>query len=440
MTIGRMLLSELAPLVGAQSGIIYTIEEGAGLNLLAAYADSGEASGHPVRLRIGEGLIGQCAADARRLLTDVPTDGVLISSGLFRAAPRNLVVLPISFEGKVKAVIELASLGSFTPLHISFLEQLTASIGIVLNSIEATTRTEDLLKQTQMLATELQAQQQELQQRVAERTAELAETNASLERRVEERTREREAALAQVHEMQKLESLGQLTGGVAHDFNNLLATIIGNLEMMAAVLPKQGSVGRYTEAVLSAATRGSRLTQHLLTFSRRQEIRPQTVHINDILSETLLLCQQTTGEGIEIESHLQPDTWPCHIDPAQFEAAILNLTVNARDAMNRSGRLTITSENMTLEDGYAADLHPGDYAVVSVSDTGCGMSEDVLLRGFEPFYTTKDVGKGTGLGLSQVYGFAKQSGGARKSRAKLGGGPRCASLSHATMVRSWKRR
>jgi HAMP domain-containing protein/GAF domain-containing protein len=307
-TIGRMLLSELAPLVDAQNGVIYCVEGEAGLRLLAAYADSGEARGHPDGLRIGEGLIGQCAADARQLLiTDVPGNGVLISSGLFRAPPRNVIVLPVSFEGQVKAVIELASLGSFTPLRVSFLEQLTASIGIVLNSIEATMKTEGLLQQTQRLAAELQAQQRELQQRVAERTAELAEANAGLERRVEERTREREAALAQVLEMQKLESLGQLTGGVAHDFNNLLTAIIGNLEMMTTVLPKRGSARRYGEAALSAALRGSRLTQHLLAFSRRQEIRPQTVRTNDILRETLILCKQTVGEGVEIVSRLQPD-------------------------------------------------------------------------------------------------------------------------------------
>jgi signal transduction histidine kinase/CheY-like chemotaxis protein len=403
--------------------VIYLVEGEAGLNLLAAYAGSCGARGHPDRLRIGEGLIGQCAADARRfLITDIPSDGVQISSGLFRAAPRSIVVLPVSFEGQVQAVIQLASLGSFTPLHVSFLEQLTASVGIVLNSIEATMKTEGLLKQTQRLAAELQAQQRELQQRVAARTAELADANAGLERRVEERTREHEAALAQVHEMQKLESLGQLTGGVAHDFNNLLAAIIGNLEMMAAVLPKRGPARRYAETALSAASRGSRLTQHLLAFSRRQEIRPQTVSTNDILSETLLLCRQTIGAGVEIESRLQPDTWPCRIDPAQFEAAILNLAVNARDAMNHSGRLTITTENVTANHNCAADLAPGDYSVVSVSDTGCGMSEDVLSRAFEPFYTTKEIGKGTGLGLSQVYGFAKQSGGTVQIESEVGRG------------------
>ncbi len=164
------------------------------------------------------------------------------------------------------------------------------------------------------------------------------------------------------------------------------------------------------------------MTQHLLAFSRRQEIRPQTVSTNEILRETLLLCQQTIGEGIEIDSRLQPDTWPCRIDPAQFEAAILNLALNARDAMNRSGRLSITTENISADQSHATDLAPGDYIAVSVSDTGCGMSEDVLLRAFEPFYTTKEVGKGTGLGLSQVYGFAKQSGGTAQIRSEVGQG------------------
>ena len=418
-----MLLSELAPLVGAQNGVIYLVGEERSLDLLATYADGIGASGHPDHLRIGEGLIGQCAVDARPLfIADIPPDGIPISSSLFRATPRNVVVLPISFEGRVKGVIELASLGSFTPLHVSFLEQLTASIGIVLNSIDATMKTEELLKQTQRLATELQEQQHELQRRVAERTAELADANAGLERRVEDRTREREAALAQVHEMQKLESLGQLTGGVAHDFNNLLATIIGNLEMIAAALPKRGSSRRHAEAALSAATRGSRLTQHLLTFSRRQEVRPQTISTSDILRDTLLLCRQTIGDGIEIDTRLQPDTWLCRVDPAQFEAAILNLAVNARDAMNRSGRLTITSDNITVDHSAVAGLSRGDYVFVSVEDTGCGMSKDVLLRAFEPFYTTKEVGKGTGLGLSQVYGFAKQCGGTVQIESEVGRG------------------
>src|SRR6202041_268349 len=162
--VGHMLLSELSPVVGAQNGVIYLVEPESGLRLLSAYAD-GEPLSHPQRLQSGTGLVGQCAADARRMLiSDIPSTVVPITSGLLRAPPRNVIVLPVLFEGQVKAVIELASLGSFTELQISFLEQLMASIGIVLNSIEATMQTEGLLTQSQQLATELQSQQAELQQ------------------------------------------------------------------------------------------------------------------------------------------------------------------------------------------------------------------------------------------------------------------------------------
>ena len=160
----------------------------------------------------------------------------------------------------------------------------------------------------------------------------------------------------------------------------------------------------------------------MLAFSRRQEIRPQTVSINDILHETLILCQKTVGEGVELEVSLQPGIWACHIDPAQFEAAILNLAANGRDAMSRSGRLTIATENVTAGDSDGIDLIAGEYVVVSVGDAGCGMSAEVLAKAFEPFYTTKEVGKGTGLGLSQVYGFAKQSGGTAQIESRKGVG------------------
>ena len=222
---------------------------------------------------------------------------------------------------------------------------------------------------------------------------------------------EKRAADEQLWQAQKMEAVGQLTGGVAHDFNNLLTAIIGNLEMLTTLLPEDGSAGRHAAAALRAAARGARLTEHLLAFSRRQEIRPQTVSVNDLLHETLILCQKTVGEGVELEVSLQPGIWACHIDPAQFEAAILNLAANGRDAMSRSGRLTVATENVTAGDSDGIDLMAGEYVVVSVGDGGCGMSAEVLARAFEPFYTTKEVGKGTGLGLSQVYGFAKQSGG-----------------------------
>ncbi len=232
---------------------------------------------------------------------------------------------------------------------------------------------------------------------------------------------ERKAAEEQLRQAQKMEAIGQLTGGVAHDFNNLLTAIIGNLEMLATVLPAGDPGRRYAEGALRAASRGSRLTEHLLAFSRRQEIRPETLSINNLLRENLVLCQKTVGEGIEIALALRDGLWPCRIDPAQFGAAILNLAANARDAMSRSGRLTFRTENVTTAGG-TVDQPAGDYVVLSVADTGCGMTAEVLERAFEPFYTTKEVGKGTGLGLSQVYGFAKQSGGAARLESRVGKG------------------
>jgi PAS domain S-box-containing protein len=232
---------------------------------------------------------------------------------------------------------------------------------------------------------------------------------------------ERKAAEEQLRQAQKMEAIGQLTGGVAHDFNNLLTAIIGNLEMLATVLPDGDPGRRYAEGALRAASRGSRLIEHLLAFSRRQEIRPQIVSLNDLLRENLMLCQKAVGEGIEIALALQDQVWPCRIDPAQFGAAILNLAANARDAMSRSGPLSFRTENVTTADNKV-DRPAGDYVVLSVADTGCGMTADVLERAFEPFYTTKEVGKGTGLGLSQVYGFAKQSCGDARIESKVGKG------------------
>jgi len=233
---------------------------------------------------------------------------------------------------------------------------------------------------------------------------------------------ERKAAEEQLRQAAKMEAIGQLTGGVAHDFNNLLTAIIGNLEMLVSRLPAGEPARRYAEGALRAACRGSRMTEQLLVFSRRQEVRSEIVSIGVLLRETLMLCQRTTGEGIEIDLRLQEDVWPCRIDPGEFSAAVLNLAANARDAMNRSGRLTLRTENVTTGTLSGADLAAGDYVVFSVSDTGCGMSTEVLERAFEPFYTTKEVGKGTGLGLSQVYGFAKQSGGATRIESKIGMG------------------
>jgi PAS domain S-box-containing protein len=233
---------------------------------------------------------------------------------------------------------------------------------------------------------------------------------------------EKLVAEEQLHHALKMETIGQLTGGVAHDFNNLLTAIVGNLEVLKAKLPERGSAARYLDAALHAAWRGSGLTEQLLAFSRRQEIRAEIVNLTRLLSNVMILCQKAVGEGIEISLHLQENLWTCRVDPGQFEAALLNLAVNARDAMSASGRLTVTADNIVIGAGDAVELDAGEYVVVSVSDTGCGMSKDVLQQAFEPFYTTKEVGKGTGLGLSQVYGFCKQSGGIARIESKKGKG------------------
>ena len=233
---------------------------------------------------------------------------------------------------------------------------------------------------------------------------------------------EKLASEAQLHHALKMETIGQLTGGVAHDFNNLLTAIIGNLEVLATKVPERGSAARCLQAALSAAWRGSGLTEQLLAFSRREEIRPEILGVDRLLRDIVLLCQKTVGEGIEILVRAQSKLWTCRVDPGQLEAVLLNLAANARDAMNGSGTLTIAADNIVFGAKDDAGLAAGEYVVVSVSDTGCGMTNQVMARAFEPFYTTKEPGKGTGLGLSQVYGFARQCGGTARIESKRGKG------------------
>ena len=233
---------------------------------------------------------------------------------------------------------------------------------------------------------------------------------------------EKLAAEAQLHHALKMETISQLTGGVAHDFNNLLTAIIGNLEVLATKVPERGAAARCLQAALSAAWRGSGLTEQLLAFSRREEIRPEVVSVDRLLRDIVLLCQKTVGEGIEILVHPQPMLWTCRIDQGQLEAVLLNLAANARDAMNGSGSLTIAADNIVIGAKDDVELAAGEYVVLSVSDTGCGMTNEVKARAFEPFYTTKEPGKGTGLGLSQVYGFSRQCGGTARIESKRGKG------------------
>jgi signal transduction histidine kinase len=259
----------------------------------------------------------------------------------------------------------------------------------------------------------------ELEQRVAERTAELKKTNAELERRVDERTREREMALAQVHQMQKLESLGQLTGGLAHDFNNLLMAILGNLDVLRKYVPPDPNVGRFIDGAIHAAERGATLTRRMLAFARRQDLRPEAVEIPRVIDGMADMLRRSLGSAIEIRIHFAEALPAICVDPNQFELAVLNLSLNARDAMPQGGKLAIAARSAPVKAGVVQGLAAGDYVCISVSDTGLGMDDATLARAPEPFFTTKEVGKGTGLGLSMVYGLATQSGGGVRIESQL---------------------
>lgn len=262
----------------------------------------------------------------------------------------------------------------------------------------------------------------DLERRVAARTAELEQINAELEQRVEERTREREMAIAQVHQMQKLESLGQLTGGLAHDFNNLLMAILGNLDIMRKSLLGEPELERFVESAIQAAGRGATLTRRMLAFARRQELRPETVEVPRAIDGMADMLRRSLGSTIEITMDFAENLPAVRVDPNQFELAILNLALNARDAMPEGGRLTIAARHETIKTGAVQGLVGSDYVRISVTDTGSGMDEATLARAPEPFFTTKEVGKGTGLGLSTVYGLAAQSGGAARIASRPGRG------------------
>jgi signal transduction histidine kinase len=223
---------------------------------------------------------------------------------------------------------------------------------------------------------------------------------------------------------QKMEAIGQLTGGVAHDFNNLLTAIVGNLDMISRAPGNVARVEKLARSALQAASRGGEVTQKLLAFARKQVIQPETVNPNHLLTDFRDLLQRAVGETVELDVELDPTLDPVRLDPAQFQSAVLNLCVNARDAMADGGKVKISTRNVRISEestGYP-DARPGSYVVVSISDTGAGMEEGTLARAFEPFFTTKDVGSGTGLGLSQVYGFCRQTGGFARITSGVGRG------------------
>ena len=267
---------------------------------------------------------------------------------------------------------------------------------------------------------ELQAMNEALELRVAERTRALLDSNNRLQVEIAER----ELTEASLRQAQKLQAVGQLAGGMAHDFNNLLTAILGSLDLLRKRLPtvdkRQGDL---LDTATEAVQRGSRLTAQLLAFSRKQPLLAVSVNLADAIAGTAGLLASTLGASVRLESRVDPDLWPALLDPNQFEAALLNIALNSRDAMPGGGRLIIAAANVAITPASPwTELAPGDYVQVTLSDSGTGMSAEVVNRAFEPFFTTKPPGKGSGLGLSQVHGMVRQSGGSIAIESRPGGG------------------
>ena len=255
--------------------------------------------------------------------------------------------------------------------------------------------------------------------------ARLLALNATLEARVADEVERRQRTEEALRQSQKMEAIGQLTGGIAHDFNNLLTVIIGNVEMLERELPANPKLQRAVAAALRGGSRAALLTNRLLAFSRRQPLAPQAVSINKLVAGMTDLLRRTLGEAFAIETVLSGGLWLTFVDANQLENALINLAINARDAMPEGGKLTIETANSYLDEAYAAlhgDVRPGQYVGIFVTDTGTGMSKEIIAQAFEPFFTTKETGQGTGLGLSQVYGFTKQSEGHVKIYSEVGQG------------------
>ncbi|HEY0909319.1 MAG TPA: ATP-binding protein, partial [Bradyrhizobium sp.] len=252
---------------------------------------------------------------------------------------------------------------------------------------------------------------------------------------------EKQAAEALFRQAQKMEAVGQLTGGVAHDFNNILTVITGTIGILAEAVADRPELETIAKMIDEAAERGGQLTKHLLAFARKQPLQPREIDVNNLVLETIKLLRPTLGQQIQIDPLLAVDTWAALVDPNQLTTALLNLALNARDAMPNGGSLAIETKNVYLDQAYA-DMHvevaAGSYVMIAVSDTGTGIAPEDIERVFDPFFTTKEVGKGTGLGLSMVYGLVKQSNGHIKIYSEQGHGtsvklylPRATGVDHA---------
>lgn len=301
--------------------------------------------------------------------------------------------------------------------NVTVLERPLAATSLK-SSIRSAVRARARQRQAALYLQQVKDLANSLERRVQERTEQLSEANKRLMAEMAERERT-EAALRQA---QKMEALGQLTGGIAHDFNNLLMAITGNLELIGRRINDEATQ-RYLRNAMHAAQRGAKLVEQLLAFSRKQHLAPEPVDTNELVGTVAELLSRTLGSGIRVDVMTQQDLWPALVDATQLELMLLNLAINARDAMPQGGILTIETEGIdSTPDGPHGELQPGQYVLIAVRDNGTGMTPEVRARAFDPFFTTKAPGKGTGLGLSQVYGFARQSGGTVKIESEIGKG------------------
>ena len=268
------------------------------------------------------------------------------------------------------------------------------------------------------------AEQAELTDRLRERTEQM-EAEIFMRAREVEVAREQLEAEQKLRQVQKMEAVGHLTGGIAHDFNNILTVITGLIDILAEAVEHDAALSSVTKMISDAAFRGAEVTKHLLAFSRQQPLQPREADLNTLVQDTARLLRPSLGEQIEIDTALEPDAWPAFIDPNHMATALLNLAVNARDAMPDGGKLMLETSNVILDEVYAAanpDVRAGEYVMVAVSDTGGGIPAAIRDKVFEPFFTTKPLGQGTGLGLSMIYGFARQSEGHARIESDPGAG------------------
>jgi CheY-like chemotaxis protein/signal transduction histidine kinase/HAMP domain-containing protein len=439
-TVGRMLLSELAPLVNAQHGLIYQMEEEESETMVLLSAYSSTSEGHLERIAVGEGLLGQCARDKRRMLiNDLPSGTLPIRSGLFEAVPRNVIVLPVLFEDRVKAVIELATLNSFTASHLSFLEQLTASIGIVLNSIEATMQTEALLKQSQQLATELQTQQKELQQtneQLAQKAKQLAEQNAEVERKNQEIEQARRALEDKAKELALTSKYkSEFLANMSHELRTPLNSILvlgqqltdnpdGNLSLKQV---------EFARTIHGAGTDLLNLISDILDLSKI-ESGTVSVEAEDVFFTNLL---EMLGRPFRHEAENRKVSFEIDSDPKlprslvtdskRLQQVLKNLLSNAFKFTEKgSVRLTVSSVNSGWSDGHPILNGAGSVVAFEVSDTGIGIPVEKQRIIFEAFQqadagTSRKYG-GTGLGLAISRELANLLGGEIQLRSTPGQG------------------